>query len=255
MSCGTSPYDDAPLEIFYLFFLVHCNCSACVCVCSGGGSHEVKKRRGIAMVHVFPVEFAVAASASAGSEEEDVRCCSVEEALQLLKDSSFAAPLRVIVPANSSKLGELRALLDALQDRNGGRTSTSKGEYAFRAVYKFPPPEMQSAGGVATAIERTKPERLKSSEATHEDVEGHLSSGFGHQSVADQQRMLSGMFEATSAHSETATGADGNEQESSPSIHRVCLQEIRVPASKKNKTPHNQRAQLYMWQVVRDEYF
>ena len=139
--------------------------------------------------------------------------CNIEEAKLRLLDKSFTESFRVVIDPRTVALGDLRDLLDTLQDRNGGRSSIGDGDHGFRAIYLFPnqvTPEMP--------------------------LDKKLESGFNLQSDTAKQQMIDGLF-------------DINDKKDGEDISNVSLGTIQVMESKKAKYPFNQRAELFMWQV------
>jgi hypothetical protein len=216
------------------------------------------------MAATYPVEFCCGLPA-----HPDDR--SASDALALLRDPAFVGPIRVAVPRDSSSVGVprglLRDLLDALQDRNGGRTSEGRGGCAFRAVYRFAP-AIAHAYSAADDHDNAHDHDSRDSadadmvhkarhggggygldgagcEADSDDGGGGalaaavvvdpLRSGFSDQAPADQQHMIDCMFKPAPAGRPAA---------------RVPLASIRITAAKQGqKTPHNQRAELFMWEA------
>jgi hypothetical protein len=196
--------------------------------------------------------------------------CTASDALMRLREPAFVRPIRVAVPRSSSggsgmPRGRLRDLLDALQDRNGGRTSEGQGSCAFRAVYRFATPiahasddgdcaaaaasgvaEAQPLDGGGGALDGTVRQAESDRRAGCSDGGGSdcgvagpavdpLRSGFSDQTLTDQQRMIDCMFKPA-PHGRLAAW--------------VPLASIRItPAKRGQKTPHNQRAELFMWQA------
>jgi hypothetical protein len=197
-----------------------------------------------------------------------------EEALRLLRSPTFSARSLRVVFSKGCSPDLCRDVLDAVQDLNGGRTCESAdSSCAFRAVYSCHAPcdvgegesrtalaagagsgggDTSSADGGASAGVSS---RIGSDDTVGEGEGDHSTSATPNdwppppppprppastlavQSLASQQAMLDGLFDCDDC-------ADGEE------VCRVALSDIRVMASKRsNKTPFNQRAELFMWQV------